>query len=82
MDFSLPSNVRSGFIRINGAKVQALTSTTSTKARLGEGMARSVFCLVLKGDTPSTSRLADAIAAGCTANFETILELRHLFRAM
>ncbi len=37
----------------------------NSKQKLAAAMATSLFCLVVPGDTRSTSRLFDAIAAGC-----------------
>jgi len=36
-----------------------------SKRALAAEMATSVFCPVIRGDTPSSSRFSDAIAAGC-----------------
>jgi hypothetical protein len=52
------------FGQIKGARIEDSSVNFSTTAYL-EGMLHSTFCLVPKGDTPTSRRLFDAIVAGC-----------------
>eukprot|EP00981_Chlorochromonas_danica_P010820 scaffold3421_cov187-Ochromonas_danica.AAC.8 len=44
---------------------KAVISNNMTSAEFDEGMETSLFCLILPGDTPSTSKLYKAIFRGC-----------------
>lgn len=42
-----------------------MASTSGSKSQMALEMAKSKFCFVIRGDSPSSSRLFDAMAAGC-----------------
>lgn len=52
------------FGQVTGARIEDSSVNFSTTAYLA-GMTSSTFCLVPKGDTPTSRRLFDAIVAGC-----------------